>query len=193
MEPLQRLIAIEDIKQLKARYFRCMDTKDWEGFANVFAPDAAMDMSGEMRDNRTDGSGITTGAAEIAAFVQAAVGDVTTVHHGHMPEIDVTSPTTATGVWSMEDVLRWPEGAPIAGLHGYGHYHETYVKTDGQWFIKSTTLTRLRVDVTMHHAPGAVRRTSWPSCGEAGRGRTGVRGTHTVPAGAPEPNDRCSR
>jgi hypothetical protein len=64
-----------------------------------------------------------------------------------MPEIEVTSPTTARGVWAMEDKLRWPEDSPLAGLHGYGHYHEEYVKVGGAWRIARTTLTRLRVDV----------------------------------------------
>jgi len=49
----------------------------------------------------------------------------------------------------MEDTLRWPEGAPIRGLHGFGHYHESYVKRDDRWFIAATKLTRLRVDVEM--------------------------------------------
>jgi len=31
-------------------------------------------------------------------------------------------------------------------LRGYGHYEETYVKLDGQWKIKTSKLTRLRVD-----------------------------------------------
>lgn len=30
---------------------------------------------------------------------------------------------------------------------GYGHYHETYENIDGQWFIKSSKLTRLREDI----------------------------------------------
>jgi hypothetical protein len=30
---------------------------------------------------------------------------------------------------------------------GYGHYHETYVKRDGQWLIQATPITRLRVEV----------------------------------------------
>ena len=34
----EELDAIEEIKSLKARYFRCMDTKDWDGFQAVFAP-----------------------------------------------------------------------------------------------------------------------------------------------------------
>ena len=50
------------------------------------------------------------------------------MHHGHMPEITLTSPTTASGIWSMEDMLRYGDGTE---LHGYGHYHETYEKVDG--------------------------------------------------------------
>ena len=154
VDPLVRLVSIEEIRRLKARYFRCMDTKDWVGFAAVFTPDARMDVSGELSDasietDEAGDEGITRGSEAIAAFVRAAVDDVTTVHHGHMSEIDVTSPTTATAVWAMEDVLRWPEGAPIGSLHGYGHYHETYANVDGVWLIASTVLTRLRVDLEM--------------------------------------------
>ena len=144
---VERLEAIEEIKQLKARYFRCMDTKDWDGFASVFAPDARMDVSGELASDAADGTGVTTGNREIAAFVRASIDDVTTVHHGHTPEIDVTSPTNATGIWAMEDHLWWPEGSSITTMHGYGHYHETYEKVGGRWLITSTTLTRLRTDI----------------------------------------------
>jgi hypothetical protein len=28
-------------------------------------------------------------------------------------------------------------------MHGFGHYHETYEKTDAGWRIKSLTITRL--------------------------------------------------
>jgi uncharacterized protein (TIGR02246 family) len=139
MDPVERLEAIEAIRRLKARYFRCMDTKDWGGFAEVFAPDAVMDMTSE-------GSEVTTGSREIAGFVEGVIGDVTTVHHGHMPEIELTSPTTATGIWAMEDKLRWPEEAAFGTMHGYGHYHETYEKVDGEWRIKTLELSRLRVD-----------------------------------------------
>jgi len=148
MEPVEHLMATEEIKQLKARYFRCMDTKDWAGFEQVFATDAVMDMSSEMRDQTTRG-GITRGAAQIAAMVRTVVGPVVTVHHGHMPEIEITSPTTARGVWAMEDKLRWPEGSPVRTMHGYGHYHETYERTDDGWRIKTITLTRLRVDTEL--------------------------------------------
>jgi len=146
VDAIERLVAIEDIKRLKAKYFRCLDTKDWDGFASVFSDDAVMDMSSEMRDGTTPGDGITTGAQAIARFVSGAVDQVNTVHHGHMPEIDVTSDTTAAGIWAMEDKLWWPEGAPLTAMHGYGHYHERYVRTADGWRISFLTLTRLRVD-----------------------------------------------
>jgi uncharacterized protein (TIGR02246 family) len=146
VDALERLAAVEEIKALKARYFRCMDTKDWDGFAGVFAPNAVMDMSSEMPAGN-DSDPIIRGRDDIAAFVNGVVADVTTVHHGHTPEIDVVSATAATGIWAMEDVLRWPEGAPIRALHGYGHYHESYEKVDGHWLIAAVRLSRLRVDL----------------------------------------------
>jgi hypothetical protein len=81
-------------------------------------------------------------------MLEPTLNGVVTVHHGHMPEIELTSATTATGVWAMEDHLRWPAGESIGELHGYGHYHETYVKLDDGWRISSTKLTRLRLDVS---------------------------------------------
>jgi hypothetical protein len=131
---------IEAIRALKARYFRLMDTKDWDGLAEVFTPDVEIDMTGE-------GSGITRSVAEYMPFLRANIEQVTTVHHGHMPEITLLSETAARGIWAMEDKLWWPEGSPLVHLHGYGHYHETYEKSGGEWRIKTMKLTRLRRDV----------------------------------------------
>jgi hypothetical protein len=141
MDDIARLAAVEDIRRLKARYFRCMDTKDWDGFRDVFAADAEMDMRSEAGE-----AGLVHGKQAIADFVRGSIDTVVTVHHGHMPEIEVTSPTTATGIWAMEDLLRWPAGGPLTAMHGWGHYHETYVKVDGRWAIQTLALTRLRLD-----------------------------------------------
>jgi hypothetical protein len=165
MNDIERLIAIEEIKQLKARYFRCMDTKDWDGMEGVFAPDAELDSRAAMFARNAAGECIQSGqvvnaadvsdeawrvygAANIRKSLESTVDPITTVHHGHMPEIDVTSPTTARGLWAMEDVLRYPPGHALKTLIGHGHYHETYERIDGRWFIKTLKLTRLRVDVT---------------------------------------------
>ena len=129
---------LEAIKQLKARYFRTMDTKDWAGMREVFADDVVIDTT-------ASGGNVITGADEFVAFLRETLNDVVTVHHGHTPEIDLTSATTARGVWAMQDLLKWPNGME---LRGYGHYHETYERIDGRWRIKTLTLTRLHVDTT---------------------------------------------
>jgi uncharacterized protein (TIGR02246 family) len=130
--------AVEAIKQLKARYFRTMDTKDWAGMRQVFTDDVVMDTT-------ASGGGVITGADEFMAFLQGALADATTVHHGHMPEIEVTSPTTANGVWALQDVIIWPDGNRLIG---YGHYHERYRLVDDGWRIERSTLTRLHMDFT---------------------------------------------
>lgn len=145
---LERLTAQEEIRQLKARYFRSMDTKDWAGLTAVFAPDAELDMRGEAADKSKAAEGLVSGGENVGAFIRNAVFDLVTVHHGHMPEIEITSETTARGIWAMEDLLRWPEGGPVKTLHGFGHYHETYRKVDGAWRIQTSRLSRLRVDIT---------------------------------------------
>jgi uncharacterized protein (TIGR02246 family) len=127
---------VEAIKQLKARYFRTMDTKDWAGMRQVFTDEVLVDTT-------ASGGGIVTGADAFVSFLEATLDGAVTVHHGHMPEIEVTSPTTAHGIWALQDVIIWPDGTR---LHGYGHYHETYAKAGGEWRIASSTLTRLHMD-----------------------------------------------
>jgi hypothetical protein len=138
---------LEAIRQLKARYFRTMDTKDWDGMRLVFAPDVTIDTT-------EDGSPLIRGRDEFIAVLAPQHDGVTTVHHGHMPENTLSSDPKATGTWAMEDHLWWPAGAPIEHLHGYGHYHETYVKLDGGWHIQTLKLTRLRRDVVLPDADG---------------------------------------
>ncbi len=129
---------IEAIKQLKARYFRLMDTKDWHGLEKVFTEDVVIDVTEE-------GAGIRHSAAEHIEKLVQLLANAISCHHGHMPEIELTSPTTAKGIWAMEDRVWWPDADQNrSDLWGLGHYHETYEKVDGEWRIKTLKLTRLR-------------------------------------------------
>ena len=131
---------IEAIRQLKARYFRTMDTKDWAAMRAVFADDFVM-------DGREAGGREITGADAFMGFLERFLEGAPTVHHGHMPEITITSSTTATGIWALHDIIIQPNGDR---LEGYGHYHETYVKIEGDWKIASSKLTRLHTDSGGH-------------------------------------------
>ncbi|OBK40768.1 DUF4440 domain-containing protein [Mycobacterium sp. 1245111.1] len=68
-----------------------------------------------------------------------------TMHHCHTPEITLTSPEIASGIWTMEDWIIFGNGNE---LHGAGHYHETYEKRDGSWRIKTLHLTRTIQQIT---------------------------------------------
>jgi hypothetical protein len=137
MDDATALLEIEAIKQLKARYCRLLDTKDWQGWRRLFADDF-------LSDTSKSGGKVIRGADEFVAFTRKGLRDQPTVHQVHAPEIELTSATTARGVWALEDVVRF---GPGVNLRGYGHYTETYEKVDGHWLFASSTLTRLREDV----------------------------------------------
>jgi len=127
------LAAIEEIKQLKARYFRLMDTKQWDAMREVFAKDA------RLFDEESQTG--WTGRDAIMAGLPSVLAQARTVHHGHMPEIELVSANEARGVWAMDDWVDTPEFT----LNGWGHYHERYVFEDGAWRIADERISRLRV------------------------------------------------
>ena len=131
---------IEAIKRLKARYFRTLDTQDWDGFGLVFTRDAVLDVP--------EVDSVSHGRDEIVAMVSRSLARARTVHHGHMPEIELTGPDTAEGIWAMADYVEWPpaESGERRGIQGYGHYREEYAREDGEWRISRSRLERLRVD-----------------------------------------------
>ena len=133
------LLAIESIKQLKARYCRYLDAKDWAAWRTIFTDDF-------VSDTAEAGGKLIIGADDFVAFTRQGVGrpSQATAHQVHAPEIELTSATTARGVWALQDVVRFGPGVTLVG---YGHYHETYENIAGQWLIKSSRLTRLREDI----------------------------------------------
>ncbi len=129
---MANLVEVEAIKRLKARYFRLMDTKQWDAWGEVFAEDARLQWGESEADS-------ATGRANIVSAVSQAVDPAVTCHHGHMPEIEIVDSERATGVWAMYDRVDHPDYL----LEGYGHYSEEYVKVAGEWKIHRTRLTRL--------------------------------------------------
>jgi SnoaL-like domain len=166
LDALVKLTAVEEIKQLKARYFRELDTKNWDGLNSVFAADAVFDLravnsvrqplTGELSPPEGGEDRVFRGRTAIVEMIRNAVESLITVHHGHTPEIEVLSETTARGIVPMEDVLRLPSGELL--LNGFGHYHETYQKFDAGWQIKTSRLTRLFIAGVPLSIPGQTRQ-----------------------------------
>ena len=111
------LMDIESIKQLKACYCRYLDAKDWDRWRDLFTDDF-------VGDTTQAGGTVIVGADEFIAYTRNTIGKSSraTVHQVHAPEIELTSTTTARGIWALNDVVRLVRALT---LHGYGHYHET--------------------------------------------------------------------
>jgi len=137
----ERLWEIEQIKQLKARYFRFLDTRRWKDIRGLFTDDFVWyEVAGDGKKPRW---------ASADAFITWVSGaydpdKVMSVHQGKMPEIELTSDTTARGIWEMSDWVDYPQKH---AHYGWGYYYDEYAKgRDGAWRIKSTHLVRLRDD-----------------------------------------------
>lgn len=135
----------EDIRAVKARYCRFLDTKNWQGLADLFTEDAVLDVREDT------GMEPFVGRETLIEQIRAAVIDAKSAHQVHTPEITLVNDEEATIIWAMQDRVVWNEGkSPIAGVKsitGFGHYHERYVRSDGEWRIASLKLTRLHVDM----------------------------------------------
>lgn len=151
---------LEEIKQLKARYCRFIDTKQWDALRLIFT-----------RDCRFEGLGTVPSGSDVATFVDMLAvrhARSVTVHHCHTPEIRLMPDGAARGIWAMEDFVEWPgrddvgpDWAGFKGFRGYGHYEEMYRRDGDGWRIEFLRLTRLRMDgIPMDspvHRPGAIR------------------------------------
>jgi hypothetical protein len=123
------------IANLKAAYCRLLDSKDWQGWGEVWAEDAVQDVTGS-------GGETFHGRAAIVAATRGSIETAKTAHQVHFPEISIDG-ETATAIWPMQDRVVWNEGR---ALTGYGHYHERYAKCEGRWQIAELKLTRLQMD-----------------------------------------------
>ena len=134
----EQLIAIEAIKKLKARYFRCMDMQDWAGLAETMTDDIDFEHPSIGRH--------LSSTAVMAGLKKRLEPLALTLHHGSMPEITVHSPSTASGIWSLHSCVMRAGSVGGEGMrlqHGYGRYFDTYDCTAGEWRLKTLRLEHL--------------------------------------------------
>lgn len=132
---MNELLEIEKIKQLKARYFRALDTNDWALFADTLSEDCVARYSG--------GEYSFDGRDTIVGFMAEHMsGDkFLSMHNGHHPEIELTSELTADGIWYLEDTVILLEAG--TRMYGAGIYADKYVKVNDEWKISETGYERI--------------------------------------------------
>jgi len=141
-----RLAAIEDIKQLKARYCAfCDDHYNPSGIANLFVRDGVWDGGKEF--------GRHVGREAIRGFFAGVSGQILFAAHLVMnPMIEVHG-AEATGKWRliMPCTVKNAAGLPEARWL-LSAYDENYVVADGAWRYRS---------LTVHNQFYAAHATGW--------------------------------
>jgi len=143
---LQQLTDLEEIRMLKYRYFRGIDTADMALLEGLFTDDIAVDYRGGTY--RVTFAGKTEMLTFLAnSFHSGALA----MHHGHSPEITLTGDNSAEGVWYLEDVFIDIE----RGDHTFGTaiYRDRYRREGGQWKVASTEYDRV-IEVVQPIAAG---------------------------------------
>ena len=152
------LVEIEAIKRVKYRYMRTLDQKLWDEMATCFTDDAVAAYSG--------GKYRYEGREAILEFLTTSMGAETflSAHRVHQPEIDLTSPTTATGTWAMDDVVVMTDWNLT--IRGAAFYEDRYEKVDGEWKIASTGYKRSYEEMQNRaDVPGLKLTASWWATG----------------------------
>ena len=154
MADIEMLKAVDEIRQVEARYARFADEKRWADLAGLFTVDGTF----TPQDAGGKPLAVMSGRLEIADTLTAVTaGDVTPIHMLLTSEIEILSPTTAHGIWAMADLIfRNDEPAAQASgdipafktMRGWGHYHVNYVKIDGAWYFSKRVQTRTRLEFT---------------------------------------------
>ncbi|MCK0530520.1 nuclear transport factor 2 family protein [Sphingobium agri] len=157
---LQQLSDLEDIRTLKHRYFRGIDTADLALLGTLFTEDLTVDYRGGTYRVRLEGR---DNMLEFLAnsFHSGAVA----MHHGHMPEITLTDEDSAEGIWYLEDIFIDVERKDHT--IGSAIYRDAYRREDGVWKIARTEYDRVfemirplaaDAQITSHHLATAGRK-----------------------------------
>lgn len=127
-ERITRLEDIEAIRQLQAKYQRCLDTREFDELASCFTEDIVSSYG--------NGSMSYQGKENVLAFLcRVMTLDMPSTHLIHGGEIDILDTTHATAQWYLEDHLLHKKF--LVKLHGAAIYHVNYLKIDEKWLIQS--------------------------------------------------------
>jgi hypothetical protein len=153
------LVEIEQIHQLKYRYVRFLDTKRWDELAELFTPDATASYGG--------GATTCSRRTEIMEFLTTSMADqsMLTSHKVHQPEITLTGPDSATGIWALDDVVVL--GALGMTVRGASYYDDRYAKVDGVWRIAHTGYKRVYEEIEPRREELTLTASWWGTDGRS--------------------------
>jgi len=118
------------IMDLIARYARCLDSGDLDGYVSLFTADATL-------------FGAHTGHQNIRAYVDQVIrrradDPSRRMHFVGMPTIDGDGERA-----TVHSYLLWVQLGAASPVSAAAEYTDTCIKQDGRWLFASRTLTRL--------------------------------------------------
>ena len=141
MNDIERLIALEDIRSVRAKYCRYIDTHEWHRLKDIMTADAVLDLSHtgtvlgvEIRPIKGVHA-IAESLAQNCDKLRKLLHIVTT------PIIEFENDNVATGIWRQETFIKETRpDLPGTGI-AYCSAHDTYQRTDDGWRIASVRIT----------------------------------------------------
>jgi len=131
------LESLEEIRRLKYRYFRTLDLKLWDEYADTFTADAV----GHYGTKVYGDMDALQGRDAIVAFMSERLSNgIITMHAAHPPEIDVDG-DTAEASWGFEDTVIAPGFKML--IRGAGYYRDHYRRETDGWRIAETSYERI--------------------------------------------------
>jgi ketosteroid isomerase-like protein len=132
---------IEAIKQVKYRYLRALDTKDWDAYAETMTEDVTGDYGPSLGQELH-----FTDRTALVDFMKTSLpANIITEHRVTHPEITVDG-DEATATWYLQDRVIAADFNFM--LIGAAFYRDTYRRTADGWKICATTYDRT-YDATM--------------------------------------------
>jgi len=136
MENIDKLLAIEEIKNLKHKYFRAIDMADFYLLDEVFHENIAVDYRGGTYRWQESGKEAICTALKYSFHNQAAA-----MHTGHHPEILISSSTEASGKWYLHDIFYNFKDNVVT--QGTALYEDEYVHDGKTWRILKSQYDRV--------------------------------------------------
>ncbi|HEY4277009.1 MAG TPA: nuclear transport factor 2 family protein [Conexibacter sp.] len=135
LDPLQRLVAQQEIRDLIVTYAQSFDDHDWERFATLWTDDAVF---------AVEGSEPFTGKQALLGFLTTCLPDDYEGRHMN-PQTLIALADDGESATAETDVVWIPQNFENTIL---ARYSDTLVRVDGRWLFKR------REEYPIAHRPG---------------------------------------
>lgn len=126
---------LEDIKRVKYRYLRALDTKHWDDYADTMTKDVVGDYGSSLGEEHH-----FTDRNSLVEYMRTSLpANVVTEHRVTHPEITVDG-DEASAIWYLQDKVIVVEFDFM--LIGAAFYHDEYRRTPDGWKISATGYKR---------------------------------------------------